>query len=202
MERFVRKIIFLFLVFLVFIIGSSLISSGIKIWPGTYDIDINRWPNNNEKVDTATIQVTNTESYDINVTIRVDHPASETITEGYSFIPHLSWVRIVPEVLYVPAGSSDELEIFIEVPESEQSSHYNEKWETLVVITPPVKKGQGINFQTELAVKLFINTPKEEFAQIQYIYILFFTFISIIIVLIAFIHARKKKGISAKNKKP
>ena len=202
MERFVKKIIFLILVFLILSMCFSMITSGIKIWPGKYDININRWPNNNEKVDTPTIQVTNTESYDINVSIRVDHPASETITEGYSFIPDLSWVRVIPEKLFIPAGYSDELELFIEVPESEQSSHYNEKWETLVVITPPVKKGQGINFQTELAVKLFITTPKGEYAQIQYIFILLCTLILIIIVLIALNHVRKKKRISIKNKKP
>jgi hypothetical protein len=178
-----------------------MITSGIKIWPGKYDININRWPNNEEKVDTPTIQITNTDSYDINVTIRVDHPAIETITEGYSFIPDLSWVRVVPEKLFIPAGNSDELELFIEVPESEQSSYYNEKWETLVVITPPVKKGQGINFQTELAVKLFIRTPGGDYAQIHYIFILLFAFISIIIVLIALLHARKKKEIRIKNKK-
>jgi hypothetical protein len=201
MERFVKKIIFLIITFLIVFMCFSMITSGIKIWPGKYDININRWPNNEEKVDTPTIQITNTDSYDINVTIRVDHPAIETITEGYSFIPDLSWVRVVPEKLFIPAGNSDELELFIEVPESEQSSYYNEKWETLVVITPPVKKGQGINFQTELAVKLFIRTPGGDYAQIYYIFILLFAFISIIIVLIALLHARKKKEIRIKNKK-
>ncbi len=201
MERFVRKIIFIFLVFLAFSTCFSMITCGIKVWPAKYDIEIKRWPTKEEKIENPTIQVTNTESYDINVTIRVNNPSTESLTEGYSLTPDLSWVKVVPEVLYVPAGSSGELEIFIEVPESEQSTHYNEKWETLVVICPPIKIGGGINFQPEIAVKLFIKTPEMEFAQIQYITILLFIIVSISIVSIAFFYVKKKKGFSFGNKK-
>jgi len=196
----VRKILFIFIIFLFFSTCFSMITSGIKIWPGKYNIDINRWPTEDEIVENPTIQVTNTDSYDINVSVRVDNPSTATLTKSYSLIPDLSWIRVDPEVLHIPAGSSEIIEIFIEVPENEQSSHYNEKWETLVVITPPIKIGDGINLQPEIAVKLFIETPVREFAQIQYIIILLFIFVTIIIVSISF-YVKKKKRVKSRNKK-
>jgi hypothetical protein len=187
----------MFLVFLVLFTSFSVVASGIKIWPGEHSITINRWYSEGEEVDHPRIQVTNTESYDINVSVSIDNPHVNTLSEGYSQIPDLSWVKVVPEVLYLPGGSSDFVEVFIEVPESEQSLYYNEKWEALVVFTPPMEPGGGVNVQLELAVKLFIKTPKGEVAEIQPTHILLFFFISLVILYLAYIFIKKKKSSEA-----
>ena len=192
-----KKIIVMFLVFLILFTSFSVVASGIKIWPGKHSITINRWYSEGEEVDHPRIQVTNTESYGINVSVSIDNPHVNTLSGGYSQIPDLSWVKVVPEVLYLPGGSSDFVEVFIEVPESEQSLYYNEKWEALVVFTPPMEPGGGVNVQLELAVKLFIKTPEGEVAEIQPTHILLFFFISLVILYLAYIFIKKKKSSEA-----
>jgi len=189
----VKKIIVIFLVFLILFTGFSIVASGVKVWPGKHYITINKWYGPGEEVKNPIIHVTNTESYGINVSVRINAPGSKSLSGGYSNIPDVSWVRTVPEVIYIPAGSSGELEVIIEVPESQQSLHYNEKWEAYVVISPPLTSGGGINVQTELAVKLFIKTPTGEAAGFQYIHILLFFITLIILMCIVFFYVGKKK---------
>ena len=192
-----KKITVMFLVFLVLFTSFSVVVSGIKIWPGKHYITINKWYSEGEEVDHPRIQVTNTESYGINVSVSIDNPHVNTLSGGYSQIPDLSWVKVVPEVLYLPGGSSDFVEVFIEIPESEQSLHYNEKWEALVVFSPPIKPDGGVNVQVELAVKLFIKTPTGEVARIPYIYILLGIIISAIIIYMTQSYVKKKKSSEA-----
>ena len=175
-------------------------ASSMKVWPGKQYITINRWYGENDDIKNPIIYVTNTESYGLNVSVRVDSPHISTMDEGYSFIPDLSWVKTDPEILYLPPYSTGEIEIFIQVPESEQSLHYNERWETLVVVSPPMETGGGLNVQTELAVKLFIRTPTGEAEQIQYIPIVFIVIFLIIVVLVIFYGKKKKMNKSEKNK--
>jgi hypothetical protein len=174
-----------------------MVASSVKIWPGKHYITINKWYSTGEEVKHPRIQVMNTESYDINVSVSIDNPHVNTLSGGYSQIPDLSWVKVFPEVLYLPGGSSDFVEVFIEIPESEQSLHYNEKWEALVVFTPPIKPGGGVNVQVELAVKLFIKTPTGEVARIPYIYILLGIIISAIIIYMTQSYVNKKKSSEA-----
>jgi len=64
-------------------------------------------------------------------------------------------------MLYLPAKTSGEFEVFIEIPESERQLHYNESWETWVILSSssdPESQGD-VNIQIELGVKLFIKTP-------------------------------------------
>jgi len=192
----VKKIIVMFLAFLILFTVSSIFASGVKVWPGKISIDITKWYDDAENVKHPRIQVTNTESYGINVAVSIENPYIKRLEGGYSQIPDVSWIKVVPEELYIPGLSSEFVEIFIDVPESEQSLYYNEKWETLVVFTPPVKPGGGINVQIELAVKLFIKTPSGEEARIKPIHFLL-GFIILIIIILAIIPYIKKKKRSA-----
>ena len=167
---------------------------GIKIWPGKINIDINKWYEDVSEVDHPIITITNPESYDIRVTVRIDNPAKEVIEEGYSYIPDKSWVKAVPDEVVVPARSSRQVEIFIEVPEGEQSNNYNASWEAWVYFSSPPEPGGPYNIQTNLAVKLFIKTPEGVPAGIQPIHILLFFFIFLVMLYLAITSFRKKKS--------
>lgn len=192
-----KKIIVLFLAFLIIFTVFSMVASGVKIWPGKISIEINKWYSDAENVEHPKIQITNTESYGINVAVGIDNPHNKMLNRGYTQIPDVSWIKVVPEELYIPGGSSDFVEVFIEVPEGEQSSHYNKKWEALVVFNPPNKPGGAINVQIELAVKLFIETPSGEEARIQPIHFLLVFIILIIIILVGMSYVKKKKSSAA-----
>ena len=190
-----RKIAVVFLVFLFLFTCFSVTVGAIKIWPGKHYITINRWYEPGENVRNPKIQITNTESYDMNISVRIDNPSVPTLDPGYSVIPDTSWIKTVPEVVFVPAGSSEFIEVIIEVPESQQSLHYNEKWETLVVISEPIESGGGINIQTEIGVKIFIQTPEGEILKIQYTHILIAIIIPLLIIfMVAYILKRKRRS--------
>lgn len=190
----VKKLIVFTLVFIILITSFSMGVSGIKIWPGKHHVTINKWYTDANRVDRPKIQITNTESYPIEIAIRVDNPSVKALTEGYSFVPDLSWIKVIPENLVIPGEGSDFVEIIIEVPEDEQSSHYNESWEAYVVISPPLNSGGGLNIQTELAVKLFIKTPEGEVTSIPYLIILLFLFILTTIIYAFLSNIKKKKS--------
>lgn len=172
-----------------------MIASGIKVWPGKLDITINKWYTPNDSVDRPIIQIINTKSYDIIVKLKSEYPSSTKLTKGYSNIPDLSWIKTYPDELYLPARSSGEIEVSIEVPEGEQSSYYNERWEAWIIITPPLKPVGGINVQTEIAVKFFIKTPVSEAAIMPSIYIFLVTiFLIFFTTVILFFRDRKKRN--------
>ena len=198
-----RKIIVIFLVFLtLFTTFTICASGGFKVWPGKLDYTINWWPTDEDKTRYARIQVTNTESHDIDLTVRIDHPHVNVLDAGYSQIPDLSWVKSNTDVLHIPAKSSEYVEVNVEVPKSEQSLHYNEKWETYVVISSPLETEGGINFKEELAVKLFIKTPSGEKAEFPYIFIIIIFFLPIILYLIhSYIKKKRDKFASYYFKK-
>ena len=195
-----KKITIIFLVILFLFVCFSIVaqSDRIQIWPGKLWIEMQEWPSEEEDTEYPTIQVTNPQSQGINVSARIDYPRPTDLTGDYTNIPDLSWVKTTPEKLYLPPKSSGKFKVFIEVPEDEQSSHFNEKWLTLVTIYSYTGGSQGgFNFQIELGVKLFIKTPAGEVAEIQPIHILLFFFISLVIVYLAYSSIRKKKSSEA-----
>jgi hypothetical protein len=193
----VKKIAVLLIVFLILILSFSISVSGLKAWPGKHYITINKWYGPGEEAKNPVIHITNTESYGINVSVRVDTPGIKTLTNGYSIIPDVNWIKTDPEILYIPGGQSGEIEVYIDVPENLQTSRFNEKWEAYVVISPPLDSGDGFNVQTELAVKLLIKTPTGEAAGIHSIYILLsFIIIIITICLLSLFIGKKKKNAS------
>ena len=130
----------------------------------------------------------------------IENPNLKVITERYSPIPDISWVQTDPEFLYIPPKTSEDVEVVINIPIDQQEMYYNEKWETRVVITSdiPLSSGGGMNFQVELAVKLYIITPKGEQGDFLYIFIILFFIISIIAVFMITSYIKKKKD-SAKS---
>ena len=196
MESSVKKISILFISIIIIISCFSMISCGrgIKIWPGKMWIEVNRWYDEGTDVDRATISVTNVETFDIRVRVTLDNPAKEVVEEGYSYIPELSWLKVTPQEFIVPAESTKEVEIKLEVPEGEQQDYYNEKWETWIVVSTPPEPGGAFNIQTNLAAKLFIETPDGTKAQLEPIHIILLFLISIFILYLAIDSIRKKKS--------
>ena len=115
-----------------------------------------------------------------------------------------SWIKIEPSVIYIPPHTSDSFEVVIVVPEDMQSKHFNEKWEAWAVFNSNLFPGGqgGMNFKVELAVKLFINTPKGEASFSRYLPIILFLFFSFFVVSVIFILVRKKKNYLINNAKP
>lgn len=200
-----KKLTILFLTFLVVFSSFSVVTKGgIEIWPGKLTITMNEWFDKWVETKYNKIQVSNPYSYGINVSVKLSHPSTEAISDEYFYIPDLSWIKIEPELMYLPPNSSNTFEVIVEVPKDEQSKHFNEKWETWVIFTSDLYPGGqgGMNFQVELAVKLFINTPKGEAVGSKYLPIVLFLFFSIFVILIVFIYLKKRKNYQIKSTKP
>ena len=200
-----KNLTILILVFFILFSSFSVVTKGgIEIWPGKLTITMNEWFDKWVETKYNKIQVTNPYSYGINISVKLDHPSAEVISEGYFFIPDISWIKIEPETIHLPPKSSDKFEVIIEVPKHEQSKHFNEKWETWAIFTSDLHPGGkgGMNFQVELAVKLFINTPKGEAVESKYLPIVLFLFFSIFVILIVFIYLKKRKNYQINNKNP
>jgi hypothetical protein len=193
----VKKLIILILAISILLPSFSIVTNaGFEIWPGKLTITMNKWYDNWVETKYNKIQVTNPFSYGINVSVRLDYPSSETISDGYSNIPDLSWIKIEPKMIYLPPYSSDKFEVIIEVPKDEQSKHFNEKWETWAVFDSNLFPGGqgGMNFKVDIAVKLFLNTPEGEAEGMQYLPIVFFVFFSFFMVLIILFYINKRKN--------
>ena len=186
---------------LIFSSSSIVVKGGFKIWPGKLTITMNEWYDQWKETKYNKIYVTNPYSYGINISVHIDHPSSDAISHDYYLIPNLSWVKVVPESVYLPPQSTQPFEISIVVPKNNQSNNFNENWETWVTFNSDLHPGglSGMNFQVELSVKLFINTPVGEKIQTQYSYLILL--ILIIIALVVLYYFRKKKGFFNKNNK-
>jgi len=204
----VKKTIVLLLIFLILFTSFSLTAqAGIKIWPGKIRIEMNKWLDNEKEIKQP-IQITNPYSHGVNVTSKVENPNLKAITERFSPLPDTSWIKISPEKLYIPSKSSDNIYIILNIPEDQQELYYSKKWETGVVISSDIPlgpSGGGMNFELEIAVKLFIITPESEEEGFHYYYIFIFTFLIFIVLTISFYIKRKKENLSSiyyfKNKK-
>ena len=180
-----KTTIFMVVIFLLIILSQS--SIAIKIYPGTMTV---RMPDGfPEEPISYKIQVSNENKNGVNVTAKVNNPVN--LTSGFSNIPDLSWIRIEPEILYIPGKSFEFFEVIINIPKNKKPLYYDESWESKIsvsTITPKPEEGT-VNFKISLAVKLFIHTPPEEKViqetpTLYYILILGGLFISIIAVII------------------
>jgi len=201
----VKRLSTLFLAILILLSSFSIVAKGgFQIWPGKLTITMNEWYYDWVETKYNKIHVTNPYSYGINVSVKINNPSVEIISEGYTFIPDTSWIKIEPSVIYIPPHTSDSFEVVIVVPEDMQSKHFNEKWEAWAVFNLNLFPGGqgGMNFKVELAVKLFINTPKGEASFSRYLPIILFLFFSFFVVSVIFILVRKKKNYLINNAKP
>lgn len=190
-----KKTIVLLLIFLILLTSFSVsVQAGLKIWPGKLRIEMNKWFDESEEIKYP-IQLINPYNYGVNVTSKIENPSQKVITETFSPIPDTSWIKTIPDRLYIPPKSSADIEIILNIPEDQQEIYHNEKWETGVVINSDIPVGPGgggMSFELEIAVKLFIITPKSETEEFQYYYIFIFIFL-IIFVYIVISYLRKKK---------
>jgi hypothetical protein len=204
----VKKTIVLLLIFLILFTSFSLTAQGgIKIWPGKITVEMNKWFVGEKEIKQP-IQITNPYSHGVNVTSRIENPSLKVITERFTPIPDTSWITTYPDNLYIPPKSSNIFEIIINIPEDMKDLYYNEKWETGVVITSDIPIGPGggsMNFELEIAVKLFIITPESETEGFQYYYIFVFIFLIILFFMISSYIKKRKEKLSSiyyfKNKK-
>lgn len=190
-----KTIVLILISLILFTSFSYTVQSGIKIWPGKLYVEMNKWYDE-EKEIRHPIQITNPYSHGVNVTSKIENPNLKVITDRFSPLPDISWVSTFPEELYIPPKSSENIEIIINIPVDQHEYHYNEKWETRVIINSDIPigpEGGGMNFELEIAVKLYIITPKSKVEESQYFYIILFFIISIIIVFIANSYIKKKK---------
>jgi hypothetical protein len=197
-----RLTLFIFLFLLVagniFLIASPGVRGGVKVSPAKLFITIEEYP---EKEIQYKIKITNPFSQEITAYAEVIHPYE--MEENYTRIPDLSWIKLLPETLDIPAHSYNEIEVLVDIPENKKMLHYNESWETWVLVAPRVKSIWGGSvLQVQLAVKLFIHTPKGTMKSwaLPAPYILYPT-IGVIICLIAFFtiffYIKKKRTIKA-----
>jgi len=117
--------------------------------------------------------------YTVKTTIKITNPYNTKIQahakairpwdlrENYIVIPDLSWIVISPQILDIPARSSNIFEISIKIPDNKKPLHYNQSWETWIWITPTfpsdVKGGLvGMDLQMQYAVRILIKTPPGE----------------------------------------
>lgn len=179
----VRIIKILFLIFLFLLIGlniflpHSVSSGGLSIWPGKLTITMSDgYPEEEIQYE---IKVSNSNTYDINVTGEIANPSLHRLMKNYTFIPDLSWVQITSDIVHIPAKESRFLKVIINIPDSEKTLHYNERWEVWIVVSELINQSQdaGAFIQTELVVKFFIITPfveeKSQILQFFYLIILF-----------------------------
>lgn len=85
--------------------------------------------------------IVNAENTSITVTIEVMAPT--TPREGYKPIPDLSWVIVEPNSVTVPAKSSTEVTIYIDIPSS--AEYMGKKWEVWIYPQPPVPEDSTVN---------------------------------------------------------
>lgn len=166
--------------------------SDISLWPGLLKIDIPEY--SDDEIVFKEVSITNSYDYEINVISEIENPPPSDRTEGYSDIPDLSWIKVTPNPLSIPANSVGYFSIEVEIPENEQSLHYNESWEVWVKFFKEPEYGSGTTINVKLASKILIHTPtgaKQEIAYNLFIFIVIFGVLFFLIVV--YFYYKKKK---------
>lgn len=135
---------------------------GITVFPSRLYIDMPQdFPNDEIQYF---IKVYNKYVYSYNITTEILNPwDEENMVEGYSFIPDLSWVEIIPNETNIQANSTKKLLVTISIPDEKKSMYYNKSWEAWVKIS---RIGDGIHGGNTIAgsiiTRLLISTPVEK----------------------------------------
>jgi len=130
----------------------------ITLWPAKLNINMESFPD--EPIIFKQVQVKNPEGSAVTVRPEVSHPSETGIKEGYSRIPDLSWVTVSPHEMVIPAKSEGFFNITIDIPKSNQSQLYNERWEVLALFYQKQTSPAGVfNFRVKLGSRIFIHTP-------------------------------------------
>jgi len=200
-----KTLVFMLFFFLLgpIIIFPALYVRGISLEPAKLYISMPEgYPKRDIKYN---IGITNTHSYDIEASVRVISPWYLK-DKDYVMIPDLSWVEVSPETIYIPAGSSAECGLTIDIPDEEKPLHYNKSWEVWILVSPrqigeDIGGQIGIGIQMQLVARVFINTPPEEMKVKvpQNIFILLGGFVGFIALVFIYFFVRKKKSIEARR---
>ena len=136
------------------------------------------------------VEVTNKNSYDIDVRVEIENPSIDEIKEGYTFMPNLSWISVSNDTFHIPEYESEIIEIIIEIPKDKKPLYYDENWEVRVVVS---EASQGGLVKLELASRLFINTPPLALEEdISFLLVICLIIVGSIAIVLIFYAKRKK----------
>ena len=189
-----KRIKTLFLIFLFFLGGilifssSPVMSGGISIWPGKLTISMPEgYPDEEIRYE---VEVTNKNSFDIDVRVEIENPSIDEFKEGYTFMPNLSWISVSNDTLHISESESEIIEVIIEIPHDKKPLYYDEHWEVRLVIS---EASQGGLIKLELASRLFINTPSLTLDEgISVLLVIFLIIVGSIVIVFIFYTKRKK----------
>ena len=149
-------LLFFFIIVTVSLLIFPTVNAGVSVTPAKLVVTMgNGYPKDEIQYK---INITNPYSEGITVSSKVINPFN--LTANFTNIPDLSWVKVSSENLDIPAKSSKELVVFVDVPEGEKAWQYNKNWETWIQLTPEAHNNVGgVVIQMQPTVKLFIHTP-------------------------------------------
>lgn len=154
-EKFLCFTFFVLFLNLIYIF-SPVAQAGVEVSPGKLTIDI-RDDFSKENISYK-ITIKNPYKEDIRVMTKISKPFD--LTENFSKIPDLSWVKVKPDSFVVPGKSSKKVEVFVNITDDEKLDFYNKNWEVWAIFIPKKTGSSGTTtLQTQLAVKLLILTP-------------------------------------------
>jgi len=159
-------------------------------------------------VPKTSIKVTNPYDFDIQAHAKAIVPWN--LRANYVVIPDLSWIDISPQILDIPARSSNVFEISIKIPENEKPNCYNQSWEVWIYIIPYVppteNAGQiGVDIHVQYNVRILIKTPPGETnmqtsKDLYNFLIIFVVFIGISIILFIVKKIKNRRIVEANKK--
>lgn len=175
------------------------ISAGMSAWPAK--LDINMPDGFSEKEITYNFTVNNDNSYNINVSARIENPSEHRLEESHTFITDLSWVKTKQDTYHIPPGESTDIEVIIDIPDKEKPLLYNERWEVCLVVSEiGDESSPGANILTELSLKLFIHTPEKEKMQMpQNLFPILFVIVGLIAAAMFIFYIKQKKIVNKKK---
>jgi hypothetical protein len=177
--------------------SSSHVKAGVKVSPAALHIEMNEgYP---PYTPEYSIKVTNPYDAEIQAYAKVIRPWD--LRDGYIVIPDLSWINVFPEILNIPAQSSNIFYIRIKIPENEKPLHYNESWEVWTMIDPSSPSGLkagggiGLDFQAQYMVRILIKTPPEEqkMETPQILYIFLAGLVGFIVLSFVYFYVRRRR---------
>jgi hypothetical protein len=153
---FNKKIIFAFLVLLLFYTSSFAI--GMKVSPGSFCVsNLAVGKDHNLGVD---LTITNKDDFEQEYTIKtvVLDEKKDTWIKGYSQIPDPSWFYFDKDKVKIKAGGEEKVRMHVKIPDQEK--YLNQHWIVFVEVT--AKPEKGAMFNLSLRPSYLIETQAKE----------------------------------------
>lgn len=158
-----RRVAITFLVLLTLLSISLIpisVQGSISLWPAKLNMSISEYPS--EEIQYNKIRITNPHNYEIQVVSDIQNPSLDNLIDSYSYIPNLSWVKVSPNLLTIPANSYDYFTLTVDIPEDEKPLHLNEKWEVHLLVCRKIGSNDGnLIINLKLTSKILIHTPSD-----------------------------------------